>query len=262
MKSSFSEQEVQAIIKRAAELQKQQAEQVAPTSNLSLEELKEIGKTSGLDPALLEIAASEIGSSSRSDITIEPSDTHIFEERQLITQADHETVWDEMVAELRHHFGSDAFGRTVNHNHEWMHTSMSGVETVATIKKRPTGYQLRLSQRVGLASSLTEGVMYGGILAFVLSIVAELGADFTFIEGSVLFTMLFVCCSILVYTLDIAWRKKKNRRLNELASKIQRQVGDLTSSGSPNIHIEDRDVRSDTAGQDLGDRHKAPQNGI
>jgi hypothetical protein len=118
---------------------------------------------------------------------------------------------------------------------------------VASLSKREHGVRLRVSQRVGLASSLTEGVMYGGILATVLFGIGLGVFKPTFFEGAGLFASLFTVSSILVYTLDVAWRKKKLRKLKELVDKIVDQIPAKASvrkvkKDSGEIEIESEDV--------------------
>lgn len=245
----FSEDEIQLIIKRAAELQK--AEQNASSkkeSGLTMDELLQIGDEAGLDMDHIKTAALEYR---EKNITRYSgfTDTHIFEEREVNTGALLDDIWNEVTTDLKHHVGGETFGKTKEDysKKEWVNTSMSGIETVASLSKREQGVRLRVSQRVGLASSLTEGVMYGGILATVLFGIGLGVFKPTFFEGAGLFASLFTVSSILVYTLDVAWRKKKLRKLKELVDKIVDQIPTKASvtkskNDSGQIEIESEDV--------------------
>lgn len=245
----FSEEEIQLIIKRAAELQK--AEQDISSKKekgLTMDELLHIGDEAGLDMELIKTAALEYREKNitrRTGLT----DTHIYEEREIDTEAFIDDIWNEVTTDLKHHVGGETFGKTKEDygKKEWVNTSLSGIETVASLTKRENGVRLRVSQRVGLASSLTEGVMYGGILAVIASIAGFALLKPSFFEGFALFASLFTVSSILVYSLDVAWRKKKLTKLKELVNKIVDQVPTKaviknTQSKSGDIEIESDDV--------------------
>jgi len=188
-------------------------------------ELLEIGDEAGLDSKLIKTAALEYRDKNitrRSGLT----DTHIFEEREISTQAYIDDIWNEVTRDLKHHVGGETFGKTKEDysKKEWVNTSLSGIEPVASLSKREDGVRLRVSQRVGLASSLTEGVFYGGILSAILFGIVFVAFKPSLFEVSALFASIFTVSSILVYTLDIAWRKKKLRKLKELVWKIVEQI--------------------------------------
>ncbi|GAB5409866.1 MAG: hypothetical protein BalsKO_22310 [Balneolaceae bacterium] len=245
----YSEDEIQQIIKRAAELQKEeQTSSAKKEAGLTMDELLQIGDEAGLDMDLIKTAALEYREKNitrRSGLT----DTHIFEEREINTEAYIDDVWNEITTELKHFVGGETFGKTKEDfsKKEWINTSMSGIETVASLSKRENGVRLRVSQRVGLASTLTEGVSYGFILTLILFGFGFAFLNPSFFEGSALFASLFTVSSILVYTLDVNWRKKKLKRLKELVNRIVEQVPTKAplkkrASNSVKIEIESEDV--------------------
>ncbi|MEQ9309737.1 MAG: hypothetical protein RLN90_09800 [Balneolaceae bacterium] len=245
----FSEDEIQLIIKRAAELQKEQQESsTKKESGLTMDELLQVGDEAGLDMDLIKTAALEYREKNitrRSGLT----DTHIYEEREIDTQAYIDDIWNEVTTDLKHHVGGETFGKTKEDysKKEWVNTSLSGIETVASLTKREEGVRLRVSQRVGLASSLTEGVMYGLFLSLILFGLSFVFLKPTFFEGSALFASLFTVSSILVYSLDVAWRKKKLNKLKDLVNKIVDQIPTKASvkrvkKESGTIEIETEDV--------------------
>ncbi len=245
----FSEDEIQLIIKRAAELQKAEKENSSKNeTGLTMDELLQIGDEAGLDTDYIKTAALEYREKNitrRSGFT----DTHIFEEREVNTQAFIDDIWNEVTTDLKHHVGGETFGKTKEDysKKEWVNTSVSGIETVASLSKRENGVRVRVSQRVGLASSLTEGVFYGTILALVLFGIGYAALKPSFFEGAGLFASLMTVSSILVYTLDVAWRKKKLRKLKELVDKIVDQIPTKASvtkvqKDSSEIEIESEDI--------------------
>ncbi len=245
----FSEEEIQKIIKRAAQLQKEEQEQSSKAEKgLTMDELMKIGESSGLDMQHIKVAAIEY---SEQKVTRHSglTDTHIFEEREIETTTHEDVIWDEVRAELRHNLGvGDMFGEIKEHptQKEWSHRSLSGIETVASLSNRSNGVKLRISQRVGLASSLTEGVMYGGVLSLIGFAFGYAFLDPSFYQGTALFASLLVVFSILVYTLDVAWRKKKLKGLAEMVDKIADQIPlakkDGVKDSKPEIEIEDASV--------------------
>ena len=248
----FSEGEIQRIIKRAAELQKKEAnKKEEKNSGLTMDELLAIGDEAGLDIQYLKTAALEMRDKKvvrHSGIT----DTHIFEEREFNTEAPEDLVWDDVIAELTHHFGGDTFGKTKEHNRkrEWTHTSVSGIETIVSLNNRGDQSKLRLSQRVGLGSPLTEGISYGALLALILS-----GIGMAIFKPPVAIALfmgagLWGMSSLLVYTLDVAWRKRKLKNLGTLADKIIDQLPSsiqevkkkTSSTNTASIEIESKDA--------------------
>ncbi len=256
----FSEEEIQRIIKRATELQKKESgKKEKQESGLTLDELLSVGEEAGLDIQYLKTAALEMRDQKvvrHSGIT----DTHIFEEREFNTEAPDDLVWDDVIAELTHHFGGDTFGKTTEHSkkREWSHTSVSGIETIVSLNNRGNQSKLRLSQRVGLGSPLTEGIAYGAVLAFLLTIVGmgvfKPPTTLAFFMGAGLWGM----SSLLVYTLDVAWRKKKLRSLGTLADKILDQLPSsiqevkkrISNSDTSSIEIESEDVYGEEESSD------------
>lgn len=249
-KKEFSEEEIREIIKRASELQqKEEEEERATTKTLSLDEIIAVGKEAGLDIQNIKTAALEMR-----DKTVTRysgfTDTHIFEEREIKLPINKSKAWSEVEKELRHHFGGENFGKTTSdtHNFEWSHLSISGIETLASLTEQEGNYKLRLSQRVGLASSLTEGTLYGAASSFVLTAVATGLFSMEVLSGAIMFAVCLVPLSVLVYTLDVAWRKKKLMRLKELADKLTAQIKTSLQSPSeslqPAIEIESTKERS------------------
>lgn len=223
----FSEKAIQKIIKRAAELQKQESNLSGDSANgLSMDELLKIGAEAGLDPAHIQTAANELTERTITS-TSHQNDTHIFEERVLDTNVPVKQVWNEIRAEMRQHFNENQMFGGFKENpadNEIVYNSVSGVVTTARVTRRSNGIKIQMSQRVGLASSLTEGILYGGTVT--LLVFGALFAAFktSLIESVALFSSLMVIFSIIVYALDVAWRKKKHRQLGEMMDKIADQI--------------------------------------
>ena len=175
-----------------------------------MEELVKIGSEAGLDPSYIQMAAEELTEKS---ITASSSDndTHIFEERFIETNVSMNQVWEEIRAEMRQNFNENAlFGsfkedRSAN---EIVYNSMSGIVTTARFLKRKNGFNIQFSQRVGAASSLTEGLMYGTAFTVLPFILLFAVFDPTIFERIALFSSLLVVLSFVVYTLDMHGEKR------------------------------------------------------
>lgn len=103
---SFNEEQIRAIIRRETELQEM------PNSNaggrgLTIEDLEEIGKASGLDAELIRQAAAEVSENLVTD-KYRSSDTHVYVER-MVSGKTSEELWQDILAEMRHTYGA-SFG--------------------------------------------------------------------------------------------------------------------------------------------------------
>ncbi len=220
-KTHYSEEDVKEIIRKAAEMQQQTNQNSELEKGLSMDDLLEIGGDLGLDLDHIKTAAVEY-SNQNVERYSGLNDTHIFEEREFEANVTEDVIWDEVVAELTHHFGVDMYGKSKENapKKEWTHTSMSGIATVVTLSKRNSRAKLRISQRVGLGSPLTEGVAYGGFVALILFGVLSAALNPSLIESIATGSALWALSSVLVYSLDVAWRKRKLQGLKTLVDKI------------------------------------------
>lgn len=265
-KKVFTEEQVKEIIRKAAEMQKNQTSSQESESGLSMEELLEIGKESGLNVNFIKTAALEFEDqkiTQHSDI----NDTHIFEERVFNSNLNEHEIWREVLSELSHHFGDDTFGKAKIDKNEkkWSHLSISGIQTIVSLSKKEKATKLKLSQRVGLGSPLTEGIMYGGGLTFlIMMIITSISALNTLLIVA-LSPNFFILSSILIYKLDIIWRQKKLKGLKTLANKIFDNLPKKSSSSKQlektneslsEIEIESEDVyqNNDNLNNDLREK--------
>lgn len=231
-KRTYTEDEVAALLERAAELQAQVARRKDHAPGLTLSELETIATEAGLDPTLLRQAAAELEEPGPTlfDASTGTTATQIIEERWVpgpLTQ----DAWEEIVVELRQRFDTstgasmgmpmygvsttEQIGRTV----EWKHLSMSGVETRVMIRPRGNGVRIRASQRVGWGSPMAESFTYGGFLAaFTAGIIGM--ATTSVAIGIAAFLGLALALVPLILVLDRAWRQKKHRQLDALADRL------------------------------------------
>ena len=221
---------MQKLLKRASALQ-QSSTGVHSGSGLTLAEMEEVAAEAGLDPMFLRQAALEMDGrkSNQLDLSSDTTSTHNLVDRFIPGHVTDE-AWDDLVAELRHRFDTDAgqamgmpgYGRSVTEKngriYEWRHTSMMGVETRALLRPRGEGFHLQMSQRVGWGSKEAESSLYGFIAAFIIGGVSGAFGNSALI-GFLAFFFSFLASGALIYYLDGKWRKKKHRELNKLADR-------------------------------------------
>lgn len=229
---TYTEKEVAILLERAAEMQALEARRREHRPGLTLDELASVAGDAGLDPSLLRMAAAELDqphhtlSRSNSGLT----STHVFVERRVPGTLTPE-LWEDVVADLRHHFDSDfasmmgvpkystgtteQIGRTL----EWRHTSMSGIETKCMIRPREDQLDVRMSQRVGWASPPAEGSVYGLVLALFIGLISGGLLDSGGIGLAVFLVSLIAAVPLIIYA-DGAWRERKLRELEALADRL------------------------------------------
>ena len=170
--------------------------------------------------------------------------------------------WEEIEAELRHRFDSDltvmmnggmmtdmGYGKgkstRVGRRREWKHTSMSGVETRLMVQPRGESVQLKLSQRVGWASPMSESIMYGSSVAFLAAMITGGVMDSVMMAALVLVGVMAVAVPLIQWA-DKKWRDKKHRALEELADRVARILGDYARDNAPQMTYEDVALSSRT----------------
>jgi len=199
----FSEDEVQKLIKRAAELEAERsvAGRDSSENGLTIDELKNIASSSGLDPQLIEQAASEMDStSSDTKENVRVNRDEIATEVWLDRRPDRETM-ELLVTELNHiygttdelnwwdnlwgtHEGKAKVTRTSNST-EWNYKTEAGIySTRVLMQQRGERFRIRVSKRqilglewdnvvsqlyMILPIAVIFGVMGGAISTSVLS---------------------------------------------------------------------------------------------
>ena len=241
---TYSEEEIAALLQRSAQLQADdtRAEKKSQSAGLTLTELETIARESGMDPSYLHRAALEMEMSKGKPSMPKKSDTHIYVDRFFSGELTDE-IWEEIVFELRRKYessSSDMYGSTlgkgiteqIGRSREWRVTSFSGVQT--TVLFRPAkkgGTRVELSQRVGVASTKAESILYGVFTAFFPALIA-LAATKSLAWGSAWLLALTALFIPVVYYLDTLWRNKKLRQLNETGDRLIEMMENGLAEGS------------------------------
>lgn len=247
----YTEAEIKKIINKATQMQNEDLKNDLESSRgFTLSELEKIGSEVGLKKEYLFAAASEFNQENVKEFS-DVNATHIFEER-VIEEEMTANSWKDLCAELRHYFGTK-YGKIEEDPKrlEWTHMSIAGVETIVNVSTGNNHTHLRISQRVGLASSYAEGPLFGFSIAGVGAVIAAAIFNFSAFALFGTFLTLFILSSILVFGLDVAWRKKKQKDLQKLAGKIVRVLShNRNQDGRSNLRLE-TDIAEQNNKQDL-----------
>lgn len=257
---TYTEQEIAVLLERAAERQALAARRSPQRPGLTLAELEQVAAEAGIAPEHLQAAASELDEPARplAGHRSGTTATHIYTERWVPGELTPE-AWEDVVAELRHRFDTSlggafgfdtslggAFGSSygigtteqIGRMVEWKHTSLSGIETRVMIGPRGDQLRIRLTQRVGFASSGTESVVYGGLLALFVLLVSFIGAAATDASGFSPLIVLLVAALVAipaVFVAERAWRQKKHQELEDLADWVAGAVAASQPAGDQRV---------------------------
>jgi hypothetical protein len=195
----FSEEEVQKLIKRAAELEAERSVsgRGSGKNGLSIEELKQVAFEAGLDPRLIEQAASELEKKPTDENEIvRVNRDEISSEIWLDRQPDRE-VMDLLVTELNHMYGTTdelnwwnnlwgthegkAKVKRTNNTTEWNYTTEAGIySTRVLMQQRGERFRLRVSKRQ-IFGMEWENALYSLLMvlpvAVILGVFGALGSS-------------------------------------------------------------------------------------
>ncbi|MGB3544915.1 hypothetical protein, partial [Rubrivirga sp.] len=219
-----------------------------------LDEIERLGRDSGIDPAHLRAAASEMDTVGRTlDRQTSQTKTEVIVERWIDAPFRIE-AWEDVVAHVRQTFGasigsatgSDA-GETVRQigsTYEWSHTSNLGVRTRVTVSPRDGRTRLRMTQIVGTSTPTVDGIGYGFLVALLPTLLVMLGVGQTDLgAGTALpimfasFLVFWAVCSPIVTVLDRRWRAKKLRALDALADDLTPILNRVPDDASPGLDV-------------------------
>jgi hypothetical protein len=170
----YSEEEIAAIFEQASRDQEHANQRTNDSEGLSLEELQEIGRQTGIDPALISKAAALVGDVGASPLPpppstilgIQTSASRIVDLNGHLSDDD----WGRLVIEMREIF--NAHGKTENQGafRSWRNGNLR-----ITVEPTDEGDRLRMSTKKGNA----PGIVFG------------IAAAMTMVVGTLLLTMIF-----------------------------------------------------------------------
>lgn len=238
----YTSEEIAALLERTADLQRQSSGSTRDHQGLSLDELEMIASEAGLEPVLLRQAAAELDQPHRSlfETSSGTSSTHVFAERWVPGRFTNE-LWEDIVAELRHRFDSTmglsigmphiglSTTETIGRTAEWRHTNAWGVETRIMMRQSGDRVRIRLSRKVGWASPVMEGLLISIIPVGFAALTAGVATES--VLWTILVAMLTLAACLPGFTwIDRAWRRKKDRELEEIGDHIAHMVAGHASA--------------------------------
>lgn len=178
---TYSEREIADLIARAAGRQQAASDRQSETG-LTLGELEEVGRETGIAPEHLRAAAVEMDAAERSrgdsvlGVDVQRVDVERWVDAPLTPQ-----IWEDAVSHLRTGVGQTSTGaggtvQQVGRAYEWQDTSGLQVTTV-TASPRDGRTRLQLRQVVSHASPESEGTALGALVGLFVSVFAAMGAD-------------------------------------------------------------------------------------
>lgn len=258
----FSEEEVQKLIKRAAELEAERtvSGRGRGENGLTIDELKIIASETGLDPELIEKAASEMDTEAvESAESVRVSREEIASEIWLDHQPDRETM-DVLVTELNHiygttddlnwwdnlwgtHEGKAKVKRTANTT-EWNYKTEAGIySTRVLMQQRGDRFRIRVSKRqyYGMEwdSALTSLILS---LPIAVLLAVSGGSSSTIILGTAWPGIVAgLLLSLLSYPLIRYFTK---RSLEKHKAEVKKTVSQLSDLVLQSIGLDKRNTRN------------------
>lgn len=165
IKRLYSDKEISAVLKRAAELQRTQGP--TDTSGLSLAELEQIAAEVGIDPDFVKTAAFELEEGGPDEtFHLLGAPTSIDLER-IVEGEMTEAKWDEAVVEIRRVFGAAGETGQVGRIREWIRRDETGSYERVHVTVSPLGKQTRI--RVFYSMTDWAWAFHGGLMGVMIA---------------------------------------------------------------------------------------------
>ena len=229
-KRLYSDKEISAVLKRAAELHRDQGP--TDTSGLTLAELEQIAAEVGIDPAFVKTAATEL-EEGRTDTDFHFWGGPLSVDLERIVEGEvSEAKWEEIVMEIRLIFGAAGQTGQLGRSLEWIHRDQTGERAHVTLTPMAGQTRIRIFTRmtdwaVGIHAPL---VAASTIPAIVL--VALLQLDPVLNTGLFLFT---VAAAFMLARLAFGALARRQERK---ARKLLARLDDLIAEPEAALHVD------------------------
>jgi len=246
----FNEKEVAQIIKRASEMQVDDATPASTTTGMSLAELEQVAREAGLDPALVRRAATDLDTrvTERKPSLFVGAPTSLQLERTIDGEIPVEE-YESLVLEIQRILGEMGTASTLGRTLQWTMSPQSGrhhsgrtVQVVITPRHGHT--TIRIDEPLGgLAGGLFGGLM-GGMGGGLSGVAVGIGVG-AFHSGTVAVGLMGVFVSssyLLARTIFGQVSRRRGARLQELMSRLADHVA-ATASSAPAIAPNAPDAR-------------------
>jgi hypothetical protein len=218
----YTDEEVEAILKAAAEVESSPQSLLPGSRGMTLSELQEIGREAGISPDAVRVAAGQL--------TLKPIDATrrflglplgvgrtIELERKLTDEE-----WDRLVVDLRHTFNARGLVRTEGSLRSWNNGNLQ-----ALLEPTQTGQRLRLRTVHGGARSMLQigAAMFG--MAGVMTVVSLLKGTIpdTGFASSVATLGMLGGSFIGVAAIQLpSWARRRRQQMEEIAGRISAET--------------------------------------
>lgn len=214
----YTEKEIAQIFEEATRAQNESEESGGAIHGLSLEELKQIGASTGIDPRHIIRAASALHKQPqlfpvRKHLGIPIGVSRSIELPDTFSDQD----WEHLVVDLRKTFRAKGTIKQEGSLREWSNGNLQ-----ALVEPTPSGYELRLETKKGNMI----GFLYGGLgyifLAFLMLFVLTLDPDnsktFAFLMSG-LFGVLGVSALAAIGFTQPRWARNRERQMEAICKR-------------------------------------------
>jgi len=236
----YTDDEIQRLLKRAAELESEKPALPAPVDGPTLEEIESIASEAGINPVLIRQAALELESPSTGVMVVAPQSSTllgaptVFELERVVPGEASEATLESLVPHLQR--AADGIGHPslMRKTLTWQSEDSSKMRTLlVTVSAERGQTRLNIEERYGnLAGSLFGGIVGGGGTGLGLGVGFGVGLGAL---GSALFATVFPFVAVGgtwalargIYKHSVHNRMRKLTRLmNELVSVVEYGVED------------------------------------
>ncbi|RMH59952.1 MAG: hypothetical protein D6685_10715 [Bacteroidetes bacterium] len=167
----YGDQEIRAILRRAAERQHLDPAPPQHREGLTLEELQQVAAEAGIEPAHVEAAIAEIERTPPEARGVQVWGAPMHVEREgFIEGTVPDPAWEEMVAALQQAYNGPGEVRRIGRTREWSFAGSSGDGVLVSVAERDGGTRIRLS--TSLTSRAVSSYAPALAIGFILSMVA------------------------------------------------------------------------------------------
>ena len=216
-KRVYTDKEISAVLKRAAELQRTQGPKA--TSGLSLDELEQVAAEVGIDPDFVKAAALEL-EEGRTAQTYQMLGAPTTLELERIVEGEMtDAKWEEAVGEIRRVFGTAGETGQLGRTREWILRDQTGERIHLTMSPQNGKTEIRFVFRmtdwaIALHAPLTSIAIVPIILQFIFLQFNPL------IEIGIAFFILFALHMLARFAFG-AIARKQERKARKLLARLQ-----------------------------------------
>ncbi|HEX9951832.1 MAG TPA: hypothetical protein VGB53_08695 [Rubricoccaceae bacterium] len=211
---TFSEDEARAVFARAARAQ--QAATDGDGDRLTLDELREIGLASGLDPAFVAAAARDValGAPDVAVRTVGPVPTAVLRSVRL-AEAPTDALWERLVADARRTFGAQGQVSGRGDAREWRNGNLR-------MSLAADGDGARLSVQTNRERQVRTRLVLGGVqlaTALVIALMASQTGDASSWGLAVLLAVIGAVLTAGTWAQQRLWAAAREAQMEDLAER-------------------------------------------